>query len=184
MLAFAFASLGYLAEIQHGWEGIQALERLFNWSVLPLMSSLMIAVFSSLLNLEDFDKPFKIFFLTLVGSIFMMIVPLPMDFLLPLLFQGTASIVIVVSIYLYLARRELSDLIFLLSMVCFTSGGLGMAFDLGIPFTVFSYTFAYVLIGLVFMSSRECVTGGIASFFLSKENWRRSNKSLKSHRTN
>ena len=129
MLAFAFASFGYLAEIQHGWEGIQALERLFNWSVLPLMLSLTIAVFSSLLNLECFDKPFKIFLLTLAGSIFMMIVPLPMDFLRPLLFQGTASIVIAVSIYLYLTRRELSDLIFLLSMICFTSGSLGMAND-------------------------------------------------------
>jgi len=177
-LAFAFASFGYLAEIQLGWEGIQALERLFHWSVLPLMSSLTIAVFSSLLNLEDFDKPFKIFRLTLAGSIFMMIVPLPMDFLLPLLFQGTSTVVIAVSIYLYVTRRELSDLIFLLSMVCFTSGGLGMAFDLGIPFTVFSYAFAYVLIGIVFMTSSERATGGIAPFFSIKRELEKTQQEL------
>jgi len=178
MLAFAFASFGYLAEIQSGWEGIQALERLLHWSVLPLMSSLMIAVFSSLLNLEDFDKPFKIFLLTLVGSIFMMIFPLPIDFLLPLLFQGTSTVVIAVSIYLYVTRRELSDLIFLLSMVCFTSGGLGMAFDLGIPFTVFSYAIAYVLIGIVFMTSSERATEGIAPFFSIKRELEKTQQEL------
>ena len=48
-LAFAFASFGYLSEIQPGWEGIQALERFFTWSVLPMLCAVSIAVFSSLL---------------------------------------------------------------------------------------------------------------------------------------
>ncbi len=177
-LAFAFASFGYLLEIQPSWEGIQALERFFTWSVLPMMCAVSIAVFSSLLKLEHFDKPFKFFLLTLAGSIFLMIIPLPVDSLHVLLFPSMSVIVIAISTYLSLARREISDFIFLLAMVCFTSGGLGMGFNLGVPFIVFSYTFAYVLMGLVFMTSKESATGSIASFFSLRKEFEKTQKEL------
>jgi len=178
-LAFSFASFSFLSEIQTDWEGIQAFERFFTWSVLPLMWAVSIAVFSSLLKLERFDKPFKIFLCTLAGSIFLMIVPLPLGSLHRLLFPSVSVIVIAVSGYLYLARREISDLVFLLAMVCFTSGGLGMAFDLGVPFIAFSYTFAYVLIALVFMTSKESATGGIASFFSLRRELEKTQEKLR-----
>ena len=86
--------------------------------------------------------------------------------------------VIAVSSYLVLARKEISDFIFLLAMVCFTSGGLGMGFGLGVPFIAFSYTFAYVLMGLVFMASKESTTGGIASFFSLRKEFEKTQKEL------
>ena len=85
---------------------------------------------------------------------------------------------IAVSSYLLIARKELSDFMFLLAMICFTSGGLGMAFDLGIPFIAFAYTFAYVLIGLVFMASKISVPGGIATFFSLREEFEKTQKEL------
>lgn len=165
IVAFVFASFSYVSMLI-GWERIQMVERLYYWSALPILSAVSIAVLSSLLKLEDFDKPFKAFLFAVATSIFMIIVPLPWK--PTFLFQGMSIIVIVVSIYLYLTRRKISDLMFLLSMVCFTSGGVGMAEDLGIQFTVFAYVFAYVFIALVFATSKEKVEGGIAPFFALK----------------
>ncbi len=88
-------------------------------------------------------------------------------------------IVMAVSSYLVLTRRELSDIIFLLSIVCFTSGELGMAFDLGTPFIVFSYTVAYALIAPVFMTSRESANGGITPFFSLKKELAKTKEELR-----
>ena len=177
-LSLAFASFSYLPEIPLGWESTEALKGLLRWSVLPIISSVSIAVFSSFLKLKNFDKPFKIFLFTLVASIIMMIIPIPVDSIQPLLFQGMSIVVSTVSSYLYLARKEISDIIFLLSILCFTSGGLGMAFELGIPFIVFSYALGNVFIALVFMTSKESAKKGIGSFFTLEKEIEKTQKEL------
>jgi len=179
-LALAFASISYLPEMQLGGESTEALKGLLSWSVLPIISSVTIAVFSNLLKLKNFDKPFKIFLFTLVASIIMMIVPLPVDTIQPLLFQSIAIIVITVSSYSYLTRKELPDLIFLLSILCFTSGGLGTAFDLGIPFTVFSYVLGNIFIALVFVTAKESGGSGIATFFSLERELAKTQQELES----
>jgi len=178
LLSFAFSSVYFLAEIETGLELIQRFNNFFTWSVFPMMCAFSIAVFSSVLKLKNFDKPFKIFLFILAASIFMMIVPLQVNSLQPLLFSSMSFIVIAVSSYLYLTRRKFSDIIFLLSVVCFTSGGLGTTFNLGIPFTVFSFTFAYILLALVFTTSRESERGGIASFFSLKREFEKTQEEL------
>jgi len=168
MLAFAFASLSYIPKMQTGWESLQIMENLWRWGSLPLVSAILIAVLSSLLKIEDFDNLYKAFLFTIATSIFMIVVPLPVNFLPSLIFQGMSMIVIVVSIYLILTRRKISDLMFLLSIMCFTLGGLGLAGDLAIEFNVFAFVFAYVFIALVFATSEGSVKGGMASFFALK----------------
>lgn len=164
-LAFAFASLSYIAMPTESGS-TQTMERLHSWSPLPTLSAVLITVLSGPLKLKDFDKPFKTFLFTLVASIFFVVAPIPVR---PTrLFQGMSTIIVAVSIYLYLAKRELSDLMFLLSMTCFISGSMGITRDLGIEFTVFTFFFAYVFIALVFATSKESVEGGIASFFTLK----------------
>ena len=179
-LAFAFSSCYFLAKIQTGWEVIQRFDNFFTRSVFPLIWALLIAVFSSLLKLKNFDKPFKIFLVTLTASIFMMIVPLQINPLQPFIFSSMSFIVIVVSSYLYLTRREFSDIIFLLSVICFTSGGVGASFNLGIPFAVFSFTLAYILMASVFMTSRESESGGIATFFSLENELAKTQQELES----
>jgi len=172
MLAFAFASLSFLPKMQTVWESIQIMERLYSWSSLPMLSAVLIAVLSGLLKMEDFDKSFKAFLFTVTTSIFVIVVPLPVKSLRPLLFQGISITVVVMLIYLIVTRMEISDFMFLLSMVCFISGGLGMARDFGVEFAVFAYVFAYVFIALVFVTSKESVKGVSLPFLLSEENWR------------
>ncbi len=80
MFAFIIASFGYLPQIQAVGEFLQYFQGVFNWSGLPMMLAVSIAVFSSLLKLDSFDKSFKIFLLTIAGSIFLMIGSPTLDF--------------------------------------------------------------------------------------------------------
>ncbi|MFH1547587.1 MAG: PAS domain-containing protein, partial [bacterium] len=176
--ALAFASITYLSEIPLGLESTEAFRVLLRWSVLPIISAVSIAVFSSFLKLKNFDKQFKIFLLILVASVIMMIVPIPAEPLQPILFQGMSIVVSVVSSYLYLTRKELPDLMFLLSILCFTSGGMGIAFELRIPFIVFSYALGNVFIALVFMTSKVSAKKGIGSFFALEKEVEKTQKEL------
>lgn len=179
MLAYAFASLSYLPMIQTGWKSIWIMEKIFQWGSLPIVFAVSIAVLSSLLKLKDFDKPFKAFLFILGASISMIVVPLPVGSLHQLLLQAITVIVFVALIYLILTRREISDLMFLLSMMCFTSGGLGMARDLEIEFIVFAFAFAYMFIALVFVTSKESVRGGISSFFALERKLEKTQEELR-----
>jgi PAS domain S-box-containing protein len=163
-LALAFASISYLSEMQL-WDSTEVLKGLLRWSVLPIVSAVSIAVLSSLLKMKKFDKAFKIFLFTLVASIIMMIIQVPVNPLQPLLFQSMAFVVIFGSSYLYLTKKELPDLMFLLSILCFTSGGLGIAFEQGVPFVVLSYTLGNTFIALLLVAAKQSGGNGIANFF-------------------
>jgi PAS domain S-box-containing protein len=141
----------------------------YYWGSLPVLSALLIAVLSSLLRLENFDKPFKAFLFTLAVSLFLLFAPVPVQPFRSILANGVGVIVIILSAYLILARKEISDLMFLFSMLCFVSGGLGLARGSGEEFVVFSYVFAYGFIGFVFLTSKESMGGGVASFFALKK---------------
>ena len=87
--ALAFASINHLPEIQL-WKSTETLKGVLRWSVLPIISAVSIAVFSSLLKLKNFDKIFKIFLFTLIAPIIMINVQLPANHIQPLLFQTMA----------------------------------------------------------------------------------------------
>ena len=135
---------------------------------MPLLLAVLIAVTSGLLGMKSFSRSFRIFLLAVGASVFLIIAPLPVELLLPIGFQCISTIVIAMLIFLLWRRREVSDLMFLLSIVCFVLGGLGMTGDLGVGLVVFAFVFAYVFIALVFVTSKEGVPGGIAGFFALK----------------
>jgi signal transduction histidine kinase len=179
MLSFAFASFSFLPKIQVEWETIQIMEKLYSWSSLPLLSAVLIAVLSSLLRLKDFDKSFKTFLFILATTTFMIIVPFPVEIIRSSLYRGVSVIIVVALIYSILTRRETPDFMFLLSMICFISGGLGTARNLSLEFIIFAYSFAYVFIVLVFFTSKERLGEGIASFFVLKRELNETREELR-----
>ena len=181
-LGFAFSSFYFISQIQTGWEITQQFENFSAWSVFPMIWALSIAVFSSLLKLKNFDKSFKIFLFTLIPSIFIMVVPLQVDGLYPITFSIMSFMVIGVSGYLYVTRKEISDIIFLFSVICFTSGGIGTGINLGTPFSVFSFTLAYSLMAVVITVSKESQREGIATFFALEKEFEKTQKELESSR--
>ncbi len=122
VLALAFASINYLSEMRL-WDSTETLKGVLRWRVLPIISAVSIAVVSSLLKLKNFDKAFKIFLFTMGASIIIIITQLPANPLQSVLFQTMAFIIIIGLTYLYQTRKELPDLMFLLSILCFTLGG-------------------------------------------------------------
>ena len=179
VLAFALASLAFLPKMQAGWESMQIAERVYMWSPLPILVGMVIVVLSSLLEIKGFAKPFKAYLFIFVTSILMIVIPIDLSYLHSPIFTGGSVIVLAVSSYLITVRREISDLMFLLSMICFISGGLGMSSNLSVEFCVLAYIFAYVFIALVFTTTKEGPESGISSFFALKRELEKTREALK-----
>ena len=179
MLAYSFGSLSYLVMMQTGWESAEAMGNLFFWSPFPVILAVFIAVLFSLLRLRDFDKLVQVFLCILASSLFVMATPLPMKILSPLLLQGMSIVVIAVSVYLALTRRENPDIMFLLSVVCFASAGVAWIGGLSLELHVFAHVFAHIFIALVFVTSRRSVEEGMVSIFSLRTELTKTQKELR-----
>jgi signal transduction histidine kinase len=178
-LAFAFASLAYLQNIQPEWASIQIIEKSHSWADLPTISALFIAGLSSFLRLKDFDKQFKAFLCILALSIFMIVAPLPETFAHRPISYGMATILFVLLIYLVLKRRQIPDLMFLFSVIFFMLAGVGMAEDFASEFNVLTSFLGYVFIAFVFLTSKEGKEGDISSFFALKNELEKTQEELR-----
>lgn len=166
MLAIFFTSLYYIPRLQTAGESIWIVERASDWSSLPIISAVFIAVLSSLLCLENFDKPFKAFLFVLAASLVMVIVPFPVTSM-PFLYFGVIA-AITVSIYLYFKKREASVLMLFLSACCFMISALVKMNGI-VELAVFAEVVANVFLVLVFVTAKEGIKGDAGSFFVLKK---------------
>jgi len=166
MLAIFFTSLYYLPRMQTAGESIWIVERASDWSSLPIVSAVFIAGLSSLLNLKNFDKPFKAFLFVLAASLVMVIVPLPVASM-PFLYFGVIA-AITVSVYLYFKKRETSVLMLFLSTCCFMVSALVKMNGL-LELTVFAEIVANVFLVLMFVTAKESIKEDASSFFALKK---------------
>lgn len=178
-LAFAFASLAYLQNIQPEWTSMQIIEKSHSWADIPIISALLIAGLCSFLKLKNFDKPFKAFLFILAASILIVVAPLPETFAHGPISYGMAIILLALLIYLVLERRQIPDLMFLFSVIFFMLAGIGMAENFALEFNVLSSFLGYVFIAFVFLTSKESVEGGISSFFALKEELEKTQEKLR-----
>jgi PAS domain S-box-containing protein len=167
-LAFTLSGIAYVRNVQPAWTSIEMVKRSYEWAFLPIASAVFIAVLCSLLRLKDFSKPFKAFLFILTISILMIFVPLPVAPDLFLWFDAIGSII--VSVYLILLRKQIPELMFLLSIGCNILAGVGVAQGLAPEFNILGSFLAYVFIALVFAIPNEIAEGSVGSFFaLEKE---------------
>jgi len=178
-LAFAFASLSYIQNIQPEWASIQIIEKSHTWADLPIISALFIAGLSSFLRLKDFNKLFKAFLFILAASMFMVIVPLPETSAHTFISYGMATMLLALLIYLVLTRRQIPDFMFLFSAIFFMLAGIGMAEDFALEFNVLSSFLSYVFISFVFITAKESAEGGISSFFALKTELEKTQEKLR-----
>jgi len=166
MLAIFFTSLYYLPRMQTVGESIWIVERASDWSSLPIVSAVFITVLSSLLNLENFDKPFKAFLFVLAASLVMVVVPLPVTSM-PFLYFGVIA-AITVSIYLYFKKRETSVLMLFLSTCCFMVSALVKMNGI-VELAVFAEIVANMFLVLVFVTAKESIKEDVGSFLALKK---------------
>jgi len=178
-LAFAFAALAYLQNIQPKWASIQIIEKSHTWADIPVISALFIASLSSFLRLKDFNKLFKAFLFILAASMLMVVVPFPETSAHTFMSYGVGTILLVLLIYLILARRQIPDLMFLFSAIFFMLAGIGMAENFALEFNVLTSFLGYVFITFVFMTAKKDIEGGISSFFALKEELEETQEKLR-----
>ncbi len=176
-LSFLVASPNHIL-MNQGWKNVEQSQGLL-WGILPIIAAVLIVVISSLREMKDFDKPFKAFVIVLVASMLLMFAPISAKTVLPPLIQSITAFTIVVSVYLYIKKRETSNLMFLCSIICFAIAGIGTGLGLEAYFNTFTYLFAYMFIGLVFLVSKDNVHGDVASFFSLKNELENTKKELK-----
>ncbi len=166
LLVFVYSFFISVLEMIPNWENSQIVQRMSMWGPLPITSAILIAVLAGLFNQKDFRKSFKAFLFILAASMFLIFLPLPITPYLEFVYPSVSFAAILVSGYLVVRRRELSDFMFLLSTVCFALAEVGMNMTgSGIEFVVFSYTCAHMFLALVFVAVKENGGKGITSFF-------------------
>lgn len=109
-ISFVFTAPNHLI-MDVGWENIPFNEGIL-WGIFPLLSAVLIVVISGILDLKDFDKPFKIFLIVLGASTLLIFIPLPTKFIIPPLCQSISAVSITTSAILYIKKRETSNLMF------------------------------------------------------------------------
>jgi PAS domain S-box-containing protein len=162
-----------------GLEDSQLVSNINGWGSLPIISAILIAVSSELLNIKDFKKPFRIFLLILAASTVMIALPLPVSPQPEIFYTILSVITVSVSGYLVFRRKDLTDIMFLIATICFGLAEVGkITMDTRIEFTVFAYTSAYMFLVLVFVAARETGGKGIASFFALERELKKTQQEL------
>jgi two-component system, NtrC family, sensor kinase len=166
LLVFVYSFFIRVPEMIPSWETTQIVQRIDVWGPLPIISAILIAVTSNMLNQKNFRNSFRVFLLVLAASTFLIFLPLPVNLQPELVYLSVSVATISVSSYVILRRRRLSDFMFLLSTVCFALAEVGSSFlGSGIEFVVFAYTCAHMFLALVFVARKESGMKGIISGF-------------------
>jgi signal transduction histidine kinase len=178
-VAFAFGAFAFVPkmviDLTQTWIG----QRLEAWSILPIISAVTIAVYTTFLNKESFDKSFQLFTAILMVTTGLMVIPVQITGLAYVIYQAISALVSIPLAYMVVTKKRLPDILFMLSVVCFIVGGVGSAFKLAVEFSAFAFTFAYIFVFLVFRTSEG--SEGIASFFLIKNELERTKQELTAH---
>lgn len=183
LLVFAYSVFICIPDMAPIFGNTQIPTNVSGWGPLPITAAFLIAALAGLFKQKDFNKPFKIFLFLTAISTTMIVLPIPVTPQPEILYPIMAVVTISVSVYLVAKRRELPDFMFLLSATSFSLAGIGRSMmDSGTEFIVFAYTCAYIFLALVFVTAREKVGGGIASFFTLERELKKTKRELETSR--
>ena len=180
LIAFIAGIFANAPRCMVGWEQIMFLRKLTLWGPLLTLSALMIAVLSSLLEQQKFDKQFKAFIVAVVVVAAMIIIPIPVSPIPSVTYPFLSMTTIFVSLFIVLRRRELPDILFLIAATALTLAEFGRnVTNSSVNLILSGYVLAHMFIFLVFITSKENRNGGISSFFSLKKELQRTQEELK-----
>ena len=179
MLCFAFASVGYCNLMLQRY-GVPTLwDNNYKWSFVPITAAASIAIMSSLLKFKSFDRSFKCFLFILGTSILFLVFPSTANvFRIPLL-SVFAMLSLPASIYLFIKRRDNSDLMFFLAFSCLLFSWIALDIGLAEEITVLLTLFGMVFIALMFTVTKDQIVGDMASLFILQGELEKTQEDLK-----
>jgi PAS domain S-box-containing protein len=178
VLAFSFASISLIEKILPS-TAVIIFERLYSLGGIPLMSAVLITVFGGLHNYENFDTPFKVFVAAFIATAVTIFLPFDNSLLIIISTMALSILTLGISVYVWLKKRKIGDLLFFLSLVAFSLAGFGQTLDLGLAFYFLGQIFAYIFIALVFSLATYDAEWSNASFFKVQQKLTEIKKDLK-----
>jgi PAS domain S-box-containing protein len=125
---------------------------LYQWGPLPLIIAIFIAVNESIFKSEKFYKLFNIYIVFLIISLLFVFIPISNLIFYNMIYGLLTVEILLVGTFLYFKNRDISILMFILSIICFAIGGMNMSSpqpELGI----FAYIMGFTFFGFVFYIS-------------------------------
>lgn len=166
-LAFLVSSISYLMIIFGITESTLLHYNFFQWSNIPIMISIFIAVNETIMPIKNFSKYFYIFILLFVLSFLIPIIPINMASQLAAVRIFISMEVILVSLYLFITRRHISFLFFTLSLVSFSVAGFAQGTQNEI-ISIYASVQAFFFLSLVFLQQSSFISSkskGLHSYF-------------------
>ena len=140
---------------------------IYHWSMFPIMITLLFAVCTSLFKTKNLNLMFRIFLVILAILFISVFLPFSIAEISAIGRQFIGIAVIITSGYLFIKSRDLSSLIFLMAMICFTTSGISLVRDMDY-FSILLYLLAHIFLTLIFVvapSHSESENLGISSYF-------------------
>ena len=145
VISFVYLTLGY-----HNYYTSILSQNIFNWMSMPIMFAILIAVNESLFKPKKFDSAFNLFIGLFIICFIILVIPLNLWFFTTILRIIITFEIVIVSGYFLFKNKDISNLLFLISMLCFSIASIVLTRgheDL----SIFGFFMANTFIALVFV---------------------------------
>jgi signal transduction histidine kinase len=156
VIAFLFVSPVYFTWINEELAAVALFEKFNAWSALPIVFAVLVTLLSTFLESVKVETLFKSFLIVVgLSTLFTSVSLFVVNNWGTILISAIASVAIILSIYASVKSKELSNVMFLFSLLSFMAGGLmiGFSYPVGAIFIVHSTAFLFIF--LVFFSARK-----------------------------
>ena len=187
MLAIAFLlacmAYVYLATGHHNIQNESILwSNIYHWSMFPVLITFLFALCASSFKIKDknLNLMFRIFLVILAFSFISVFLPFSIAEISALGRRFVGIAVIIASGYLLIRSRDLSSLMFLMSIICFTAAGVLLVRDMEY-FSILLYLMAHMFLTAIFVIthlSAENKKSGITSYFYLTDQLKTTERAL------
>ena len=178
VFAFLAATISYMYTVFEAFEintGAIGL-RFFDWTSIPIIIAVFIAANDFILKPKSYDSIFKIFFLITCLSVLIPFIPVNTITISTYLRMFIAIEINLAAIYGFIKTRNPSFLLFILSMMSLSIGGMSFLVQNN-NLAIYSNAIGFIFIGLIFfLPTKE--SHGISAYFSIQEKLRDTKKAL------
>ena len=114
----------------------------------PLAIAALVVLFSEILQLKTFYALLRVFYANLAAILVVVFVPFNLVQVSSPIVDAIGLFALGTSLYLFIKKKQLSNILIFLAILSFLGVGLGKTLDLGLAFIFIVYTFGFIFIGL------------------------------------
>ena len=169
-VSFVFLACSFVVTIIPSLSALYFFGNLYAWGSLPIIISVLILLFSDIVQSKTFEKSYKLFLISFIVTLLIVFSPINLEIAGTITTDVLAVFALIISSYSFIRKRQLGNILILLSLCSFLAYGLGMENDMGWAFVLLCYNFGFLFIGLAFtFSSTDNVSSFSSIFRVTKQ---------------